>query len=73
MHGLIRSIGYKGLKSITSDMTGEISSSFSVVCATCPYRLESPSGLTAYTTSRLTQQIDVMSVIFFGSKVSDLG
>jgi hypothetical protein len=54
MHGVIRSFGSKGLKLITSYMTNEISPSFSVMCGTCPYWLESTSGLTAYTTSRLT-------------------
>ena len=34
--------------------------SFSVMHTTCPYRLESPSGLTVCIVSRLNQQIKVM-------------
>jgi hypothetical protein len=36
------------------------SHSFSIVCVTCPYWLESPSGLAACTISRLSQQTEVM-------------
>jgi hypothetical protein len=34
--------------------------SLSVMCATCLYRLESPSRLTVHIVSRMCQQIEVM-------------
>jgi hypothetical protein len=37
--------------------------SSSVVCVTCPYRLESPSGLAACMVSELSQQAEVTYVI----------
>jgi hypothetical protein len=36
------------------------SRSFFIVCAACPYRLESPSGLATCTVSGLSQQAEVM-------------
>jgi hypothetical protein len=52
--------GFKGLEWIATCDRKISSCSFSVMCATCLYRLESPSGLTMHIVSRLSQQIKVI-------------
>jgi hypothetical protein len=52
--------GYLGLEWIVICDQKISSCSFSVMCATCQYRLKSPSGLTMHVVSRLSQQIEVI-------------
>jgi hypothetical protein len=52
--------GYKGLEWIATCDRKISLCSLSVMCATCLYGLESPSGLTVHIVSRLSQQIEVI-------------
>jgi hypothetical protein len=52
--------GYKGFEWIATCDQKISSCSLSVMCATCLYQLESPSGLTVDIVSRLSQQIKVI-------------
>jgi hypothetical protein len=52
--------GFEGLEWIATCDQKISSCSLSVMCATCLYRLESPSGLTVHIVSRLSQQIKVI-------------
>jgi hypothetical protein len=51
---------FKGLEWIATCDRKISSCYFSVMCATCLYRLKSPSRLTVHIVSRLSQQIEVI-------------
>jgi hypothetical protein len=63
---------YKGLEWIATPDQKISSCSLSVMCVTCLYQLESPSGLTVHIVSRLSQLIEVICSDLLVINVIDL-